>query len=152
MSRINLWFTANKLSLNIEKCTFSFFTSIRNKNFSNDITIRINNSNLQRVQCAKYLGTFIDEGLKWEEHIGYLLKNLMKFPSIFYKIRSLMPFAVLKQIYNSLVHSHLLYGIELYANTYSKDLEPLEILNNKILRIMLNCNRKTPLQKVIFYL
>ena len=59
-----------------------------------------------------------------------------------------MPFTVLKQVYNSLVYSHLLYGIEFYANTYSKNLEPLEILNNKILRILLNCNRKTPNRKL----
>ena len=60
-----------------------------------------------------------------------------------------MPFAVLKQIYNTLVYSHLLYGLELYANTYSKYIEPLEILNNEILRIMLNCNRKPPTESFI---
>jgi len=36
------------------------------------------------------------------------------------------------------MHPHLLYGIELYANTGSTHLSKLETLNNKLLRILQN--------------
>ena len=39
-------------------------------------------------------------------------------------------------IYFAFVHPHLLYGIEIYANTSSKQLTNLMVLNNKLLRIL----------------
>ena len=45
---------------------------------------------------------------------------------------------ILKSIYFAFVHPHLLYGIELYANTSSSHLSKLETLNNKLLRILQN--------------
>lgn len=41
-------------------------------------------------------------------------------------------------MYYSLVHPHILYGVELYANTYSIHLDSLVKVNNKILRILQN--------------
>jgi len=41
------------------------------------------------------------------------------------------------------VYSHLVYGIEIYANTYMKNINKLVILNNKILRILQNASRDT---------
>jgi len=37
-----------------------------------------------------------------------------------------------------------LYGIEIYANTFSTYLKPLNVLNNKPLRILQNCRLQTP--------
>jgi hypothetical protein len=45
---------------------------------------------------------------------------------------------MLQKIYFALVHPHILYGIELYANTYPTYLHKLMKLNNKILRILQN--------------
>ena len=50
---------------------------------------------------------------------------------------------ILKMIYFAFVHSHLVYGIEIYANTYNKNINKLVILNNKILRILQNVSRDT---------
>jgi len=48
---------------------------------------------------------------------------------------------ILKMIYFAFVHSHLVYGIEIYANTHMKNVNKLVILNNKILRILQNVSR-----------
>jgi len=50
---------------------------------------------------------------------------------------------ILKMIYFACVHSHLVYGIEIYANTHMKNINKLVILNNKILRILQNVSRDT---------
>ena len=39
----------------------------------------------------------------------------MKYVGIFYKIRSKLPLSILRNIYFAFVHSHILYGIEIYA-------------------------------------
>ena len=41
-----------------------------------------------------------------------------------------------KVVYFAIVHSHLIYGIEIYGNTYKKHLSKLMILNNKILHLL----------------
>jgi len=50
---------------------------------------------------------------------------------------------ILKMIYFAFVYSHLVYGIEIYANTYMKNINKLVILDNKILRILQNASRDT---------
>jgi len=44
----------------------------------------------------------------------------------------------LKTIYYGFVHPRILYGIEVYVNTFDTHLDKLRKLNNKILRIIQN--------------
>jgi len=46
----------------------------------------------------------------------------------------------------ALVYPHIIYGIENYANTCTTYLEPLMIINNKILRILQNQKKETPIK------
>jgi len=43
---------------------------------------------------------------------------------------------VLRMLYFAFVYPHLLYCVEVYANTHSSYLEKLMVLNNKILHIV----------------
>ena len=61
--------------------------------------------------------------------------NLLKYSSIFYKIRNKIPKMTMKNIYFATVHPKLLYGIEIYANTCSSYLDRLYTINNKLLRV-----------------
>ena len=99
---------------------------------------------IQQVDCSKYLGIFIDSKLLWQNHIDYIYNKIIKFTSIFYKIRDKINFDVAKMIYFAFVHSHLAYGIEIYGNTYTNHLNKLMILNNKLLRILQNAPRDFP--------
>jgi len=63
--------------------------------------------------------------------------------SMFYKLRRILPLKVLKQVYFAFVHSHILYAVEIYANTRKAYLDKLIKLNNKLLRIIQNKPRKT---------
>lgn len=70
------------------------------------------------------------------DHINYIYNKLIKFVSIFCKIRTKLPSEILRMIYFAVVHSNLLYGIEVYANTTSDHLTKLITLNNKLLHIL----------------
>ena len=60
----------------------------------------------------------------------------MKYTSIFYKLRGKLPGQMLREIYYAFIHSHVLYGVEIYANTKLTYLDKLMKLNNKLLRIL----------------
>jgi len=47
-------------------------------------------------------------------------------------------------LYYAFIHSHLLYGVEIYANSYHSRLHKLIVLNNKILRVLLKVPFDTP--------
>ena len=71
------------------------------------------------------------------------LQKLIKFTSIFYKIRTGLNNEVFKLLYFAFVYPHLLYGIEIYGNTNHCHLSELEKLNNKIPRILQNRSIRT---------
>jgi len=97
---------------------------------------------LKRVTSTKFLGVIIDEKLDWSLHINELCQVLRKNTGILYKLSQFIPQKILKILYFSLIHSKLLYGILLYANTFPTYLHDLIILNNRILRIIQNKSRR----------
>ena len=54
----------------------------------------------------------------------------------------------MKDIYYAFVHPHILYGIEIYANTKPSYLDKLIKLNNKLLRILQHKPITTPLSQL----
>ena len=91
-----------------------------------------------KVQSCKYLGIYIYDELNWKTHIDHIFNKLVKFTGIFYKLRSKLSPDWLKCIYFAFVYPHMLYGVEIYANTFDTYLDRLRKLNNKILRVTQN--------------
>jgi len=137
------WFVANKLSLNVAKTCYSIFGATETQLQDLDSKLVINDENIERVESCKYLGIIIDSDISWKEHIDFVYKKIIKFTSIFYKIRTNLNAHVLKMLYFAFVYPHLLYGIEIYGNTNPSNIYRLKILNNKILRILQNRSRRT---------
>ena len=138
LKQINEWLIADKLSLSLDKtCYTVFFFEYYT---IGHLTIKIDGVviDIKRVDSCKYLGVIIDSGLKWKDHIDYVHNKLIKYSSIFNKLRNMLPSPCLKSIYFALAHPHILYGIEIYANTRPTYLKPLNVLNNKLLRILQN--------------
>jgi len=139
---LNSWFVANKLSLSLDKTCYSIYGSTDIEKLK--IHVKIDDVEIHQVDCSKYLGIFIDDKLSWQSHTDYVYSKINNFTSIFYKIRDKINFDVAKMIYFAFIHSHLAYGIEIYGNTYTNHLNRLMILNNKLLRILQNAPRETP--------
>ena len=109
------WFCANMLSVSLTKTCYSLFglKSINNV----DICVKIHNCKLQHVYSCKYLVVITDEQLNWREHTDHVYGKLIKFAGLFYKIRDLVSWKILKMLYFSFIDSHLLYGVEIYGNS-----------------------------------
>ena len=138
LNAINDWFLVNKLKLSLDKCLYTIFNMGNRRLLPADHGLSVSGIQLKRTKSVKYLGVFIDEDLTWQDHIHYIINKLMKFCSIFYKLRSILPKPIFKKLFFALVHPHLVYSIEIYANMFQKYLDPLMKLNNKILRILQN--------------
>ena len=88
------------------------------------------------MKSIKYLGVYIDCHLKWKEHILEVSKKLARGIGILLKLRHFVNLASLVQVYYSIIYSFLTYGIIVWGNTYSSNLQPLIILQKKAIRII----------------
>jgi len=122
LGNLNQWFMANKLSLNINKTNYMIFTPGHLQHDGNT-QIMINGHELtqagknRQLTSVKFLGLYIDENLTWRHHID---KIQTKLNSSIYAINSMkkfLPHYALRTIYQTLVESHLTYGIQLWGNS-----------------------------------
>lgn len=147
MANIKNWFDYKLLTINFDKTLYIPFTC--NKSVQptfNEINIQNEKTNFRILPSTKvkYLGIVIDQHLKWDLHILFLIKKL-RF--ILYKFKFFVDFLDSKQlliIYYSLVQSHLIYGIAGWGGVAKTHLMNLEILQKKFLKMILKKSNTYP--------
>ena len=136
LTEISKWFSANKLSLNIEKTKFILFG--KNSHDLDAIHLKINGVDIDRINSIRFLGVTIQKNLKWTEHINNVANKVAKVNSVLYRMKYILPERVKLQIYNALAVSHLTYGIVAWGDTSRSLLKRLFILQKKCLRTIAN--------------
>ena len=136
LSHVSDWFKANKLSLNVKIWYFMVFQPTQRK--CNNVHLFIDNCEISRADNIKFLGIHIDPFLKWDVHIHNIRSKLSKTIGILFKIKDFVPSFVLKNLYNSLVLSHLSYCNIVWGNTHTKYLNDLFFLQKKMIRLISN--------------
>ena len=102
------------LMLNIKKCKIMLFgTRKRIKNQSVRLIYRDNV--IEVVNEFKYLGVLFDNCLKWDIHISKTVSKISRTISCIKRIKYYLPKRILKLLYDSLILSHIDYGIVLWG-------------------------------------
>ena len=68
----NKWLRENQLTLNTEKTKYMLFGTNVTLNKMKDVTVKSNDTAVQRVTKYKYLGFMLDERLDFKEHAKYI--------------------------------------------------------------------------------
>jgi len=134
------------LSLSIDKTCYSVFGATDKTN----IKLKLGDTTLKQEECSKYLGVIIDSNLTRQNHIDYIYNKIIKFVGIFYRIRHKLNFEMAKMVYFAFVHSYLIYGIEIYGNTFKNHLSKLMILNNKTFAFTTKSSHRYTYNTVIY--
>ena len=138
-----LWFRANKLSLNFDKTFYSIFRSIKSSVppvvFD---SITVNGETIERKKSAKYLGLTFDEVLSWRHHVEKLMSELTKYFYLFYNLRKTIPYKFKLQLFNAYVYSRISYGIHCYGVARDVILNPVQVICNKLLKLLLLKDRR----------
>ncbi len=71
----------------------------------------INNTEIERLQEFNFLGLTVDEHLNWNSHINKISNKVSKNIGILNKLKHFLPLKTKIRIYNSLIVSHLNFGI-----------------------------------------
>ena len=87
--KINEWFSANKLSLNVRKTKFFLFPkSDRKYRIPSPLpTLKINNYNIKRVNTMRFFGVYLDKNLSGKALIKYFENKLAKNTGLIYRAK-----------------------------------------------------------------
>ena len=145
LENINIWFQANKLSLNASKTKYVFFHKPRKKKDlpSNLPVLKINDTVIKREQSLKFLGVIIDENLNWKNHIDLLVNKISKNIGILYKASKLLNFSCLRNIYFALIHSYINYANIAWASSCKTGLNNILLKQKQAVRIIFHKDRLT---------
>ena len=69
LDKLQDWFSCNKLTLSVPKCSYIIFRGPKKKIPPNLSTLRLNGLEIERVEKFKYIGVMLDKHLTWKDHI-----------------------------------------------------------------------------------
>jgi hypothetical protein len=108
------WSNYNKLSINLKKTKWIFFTNRKvliPKLYLNDIEI-------ENVRSFKYLGFHMDERLNYKTHVKYIKTRLSRVKYLSRRIRPYLTIESARCIYYGLVHSIVSYGLLVWGGVF----------------------------------
>ena len=119
------WMNANSLILNAAKLEAQV-VSLYVRKSEPPLTFEIGKDFFQSSISAKYLGVTIDNHLSFNQHITLLENKVARSVDVISKLRFYLPQSSLVILYFFLVHTRLLYALQVWASTYNTYLSKLK--------------------------
>jgi hypothetical protein len=124
----------NGLTINAAKSKFVVFKK-PSQHLSPHLAIKLKDgSTIEETDSLKYLGCIFDNHLSMNEHIDHILKRTNPIISVLSRLKWSLPSNILLSIYFAHVHSHFLYGISIYGNANSDNMNKLQVAQNRALK------------------
>ena len=98
--------------------------------------IKINGSQINQVDKAKFLGVIIDCKLTWADHTKHVIQKISKGIGIIIKARKYFNQETLLNLYNTLILPFMSYCIHVWGRAADIYLDKIHILQKKIVRII----------------
>jgi len=136
--KLNEWFLANHLSLNISKTCFSVFSK---RIQESTIKLKLSGNDIPCVNSTKYLGVHLDSDLSMQNHCMSVKNKLNKITSACYYISNFINRSHVRDIYFAYVFPHIKYGIEITGSSSMKNVGNLQSCQNRLLKILCKSGR-----------
>ena len=150
--RLDNYMSANDLIINKEKSSYMIITPKRKKNFETNKTIKIGNTEIQRVKHAKYLGLELDEKMSFLPQFNSLVKKLKVAINSLICTKDILNFKAKKMLYYSLFDSHLQYGVVCYFDKLNKrQIGVLKKLQKKAVRLIFRAPINSHTNNLFYY-
>ena len=120
------------LKLNVKKSKFIIF--FKHPKIISNFSITINNSTIEQVDHFNFLGVTLDQNITWNPHVDKVSIKISRVTGLLRKLQHYFPKQILITIYNSLIHSHLMYGLLVWGFQSMC----VEKLQKKAIRVLAN--------------
>jgi len=156
LQKIANWFRSNKMAVNAGKTKFIIFRTHGKRIDPMDCQLFYNMneighpvdpaliSPIERIHnegsttCFKLLGVLFDEYLSFDQHINQLCSKVAKSLFCINKIKNFVNQGTLIMLYFAMVHSHIVYCMNVYGCANKTALEKLRIKQKQAIRIITN--------------
>lgn len=147
LNLIYQWLCQNKLKTNVEKTKWMLITK---KSISiNNITLKISNTDIHRVNQIKYLGIIIDDKLKFDEHLKYIDAKLSTKIGFMYRSCRGINRKYKIMVYRSTIEPHFMYCPTILYTLPNSQISKLQKKQNKAMRFVLKREYDTPIQELL---
>ena len=99
-------------------------------------SLTIGGNSIERKDCVKCLGIYIDENLTWAKHINFCKAKISSSIYAIKRIKNIVPNTYLRTLYYTLIQPFLTYGITIWGATYITHRNKLFLLQKRVIRII----------------
>ena len=136
------WCRENKLSLNVKKTKQMNFGTRHAVKKASIVKLKVDNVQLKVVPTYKYLGFLLDSTLSFNYHVKTVANTVVYKSVLLSKIRKYLTEDVALKIYKSMILPYFDYRDVVYGNAGQEELEKLQRLQNKCLKICKRYDRR----------
>ena len=137
------WSRMNALTINAQKTKFMIFGTKSRIKKAKNTKLCINGSQIQQVPSYKYLGFTLDPVLSFSNHMTSLLNTVTHKTYILGKIRRFITEYAAIRIYKAMLLPYFDYADIVYDRARQGDLDKLQRVQNKGLKICMSANIRT---------
>lgn len=146
LNRLLKFLNYYKLKLNSKK---SKYMIISTKKCNSQNIIKIGGDVLERVEEMKYLGCIIDEKLNFNGNCDYVCKKMAKKINFFSRIANKLNRNTRVIVYNTILAPHINYCSTILFLSNQTQVERVQKLQNRAMRIILSQKRDTNIQVML---
>ena len=136
LSKLALWFRINKLSLNIKKTSYIMFGFKHLPNTCNNLKLNIDGCEIEKVECTKFLGVYIDSKLNWKTHAEHITIKISKGLGVIGRARNILPQNILLMLYRTMIYPYLIYCNIVWGSAKDSVIKKLLLLQKRAIRII----------------
>ena len=134
------WLKFKQLKLNISKTKYLLISSAHSRY---DVNIEIDGETIERVNELKYLGVIIDDKLTFKSHIDNVIKKMAKKYGVLCRLKNDLTLNSKILLYKSIISPHIDFCPSILFLANNTQILRLQRLQNKVMRLILKCNRYT---------
>ena len=135
LANIQDYFNANKLTLNVSKSMYILYHN--QKKPPPNFTVKLNGVELPRTNCAKLLGVWLDDKLKWDTHVNKMIHKLKSGLGMMRRSKNLLTSKARKLLYFGQIHSNLSYALCIWGTMLQQSLiKKLSRLQKEVIRLI----------------
>ena len=112
---LSRWSRCNRLTLNLKKTEYVYFSGPGGHEVPPG-GIMIGGEEIRRVEGARFLGVWVDEGLRWTGHIDQVRAKVGRLLGVLGRAGAVLGGHSLLSLYNGLVLPHLQYCLMVWGD------------------------------------
>ena len=142
LEKVSNWFLSNRLALHPGKTRYIYFNPPRKYKENEPMKLILNKTHLIRVgehypeKSFKYVGVYLDENLKFQDHLNKVHQKVTQNSHILYSNRYSIPKSMRITLYHALIEPYFRYCLAIWGGASKSLMQKLVDLQKKIVRFI----------------